>query len=686
MIGKTIGNYRIVEKLGKGATGTVFKALDETLGREVAIKVLHPDLAETEVMKRFRTEVKALARLGHPEIATIHDVQISADAVLLVTELVRGENLDALVKRLGPLPAERAAIFTTQVLSALAHAHQVDVVHRDLKPTNVMVTELGTVKLLDFAMAPVEGAAQMTAASFALGTPAYMAPERILGNEVDARADIYSVGVILYYLLTGRVPFEAPSATEMAQKQIGEAPTPLASHRPDLPSWCQAVIDRALAKAPDDRFQAAADFRAALLDGVSSSSSEVTGMLPVMHVAAADTGTLPAASAPPPSAPPAVDPDAATMLTAIPGAAVPAPDGDDPTAPVDVDPMAATVLTAMPPMPGDAATLAAAPLPSDAWGGEPTIQGSRLTDLPDAAPTIAGRAVPAGIGGDAPTMLVPAATAPTVAAPLEALVETATAPTPASGGTLVMKRRQFAAVGATLAALALAVVVIVVVVVSRSSDAPAGAPVVAQADPVPAATPAPSAPATPASVPLSDPPPAVAPPPPMEIAEPAIRTAPARPRAARPTEPAATEPAAPAPINPALANVTVTTPFTFAGKAVVIDGDRRRERDASVTLVDGAVNVTFSDGKGAYSVPIGNLIGVTYSNSRQPLWQSPTGPAEAMRVEGGGFLRGRRNWFGVRTPDSLMVLRVEDDIVGRVIAGVQERTGLTVARLVEPKQ
>jgi hypothetical protein len=133
----------------------------------------------------------------------------------------------------------------------------------------------------------------------------------------------------------------------------------------------------------------------------------------------------------------------------------------------------------------------------------------------------------------------------------------------------------------------------------------------------------------------------------------------------------------------------VTTPFRFEAHAVVTDGDKRRERDATVVVADGTVTVTEKEknGKVLYSIPIEDVVGVTYSNSRQPLWNSPSGPAEAMKVEGGafGFLKGGRNWFGFQTKDSLLVIRVDDDAVGRVTAGLQERTGLTLQRLVEPK-
>ncbi|MGH9349790.1 MAG: serine/threonine-protein kinase [Vicinamibacterales bacterium] len=261
MIGKTIGKYRIVGQLGRGGAGIVYKAVDETLHRDVAIKTLSPDLANTEVMKRFRAEATILAKLNHPQIATIYELFRSETDVLMVMELVRGETLDRLLERLGPIAPDRAAYLIDQVLSALEHAHGAGIVHRDIKPANVMVTEMGGVKIMDFGIARVRGAEQMTMDGRLMGTPAYMPPEQVLGQDVDGRADLYSVGVVFYRLLTGALPFTADSALAMLQRQILEAPMPLRFHRADLPDWCEAIVQRVLAKSPAERFQTADAFR-----------------------------------------------------------------------------------------------------------------------------------------------------------------------------------------------------------------------------------------------------------------------------------------------------------------------------------------------------------------------------------------------------------------------------------------
>jgi len=264
MIGTTVGKYRIVALLGRGATGIVYKAVDNTLDREVAIKVLNPLYAAGEVMKRFRSEATTLAKLSHPEIATIHELLRTDTNLLMVMELVRGETLEALAERNGPMSPELASRILDGILSALEHAHRAGIVHRDLKPANVMVTELGGVKIMDFGIARVRGAEHMTMDGCAVGTPAYMAPEQVLGEDLDGRADLYAVGLIFYRLLAGRLPFDADTPMGMLQKQVVGTPLPLRSSRPDLPEWCDVVVHRALAKIPAGRFQTAEEFRAAI--------------------------------------------------------------------------------------------------------------------------------------------------------------------------------------------------------------------------------------------------------------------------------------------------------------------------------------------------------------------------------------------------------------------------------------
>ncbi len=264
MIGRTIGKYRITGQVGRGATGIVYRAVDGTLDREVAIKVLNPDLANPDIIKRFRVEATTLARLNHPEIATIFELLPSGTDLLMVMELVRGETLDELLERVGPMSPGLAARIIERILSALEHAHRAGIVHRDMKPANVMVTTAGGVKIMDFGIARVRGAEHMTIDGLLMGTPAYMAPEQGLGEEVDERTDLYSVGVMLYRLLTGALPFKADSPIAMLQRKVVDAPRALNQQREGLPEWCEAVVQRALARSPADRFQTAEEFRDAL--------------------------------------------------------------------------------------------------------------------------------------------------------------------------------------------------------------------------------------------------------------------------------------------------------------------------------------------------------------------------------------------------------------------------------------
>jgi serine/threonine protein kinase len=272
MIDTTVGKYRILGQLGRGATGVVYRALDESLGREVAIKVLNPHLPDAEIVKRFRAEATILARLNHPHICIIHELLQRDTDLLMVMELVRGETLERLCQRLGPIAPDRAAYFVDRMLSGLGHAHGAGIVHRDVKPANVMVTELGGVKIMDFGIARMHGAEHMTADGHTIGTPAYMPPEQVLGEAVDARSDLYSVGVIFYRLIAGRLPFDADTPIAMLQKQMAETAAPLRTRRPELPAWCDDIAARALAKSPADRYESAADFRQAL--------ARVTGITP----------------------------------------------------------------------------------------------------------------------------------------------------------------------------------------------------------------------------------------------------------------------------------------------------------------------------------------------------------------------------------------------------------------------
>jgi serine/threonine protein kinase len=265
MIGHIIGSYKITDKIGEGGMGTVFKGIDVMLDREVAIKMLRPELArQAQIVERFRSEAVTLAKLNHPNIATLYSFQRQNDDFFMVMEYVTGETLDDLIRRKGAMPVDHALSLFCQVLEGMARAHKLVIIHRDIKPANMMLTEDGSIKVMDFGIARVLGTARMTRQGNIVGTIEYMSPEAIQGAEVDARTDIYSLGILLYEMLTGRVPFVNDTEYSLMMAQINEPPPPPRAFAPHIPSHIEQAIMRALAKKPDDRFQSVGDFRRAL--------------------------------------------------------------------------------------------------------------------------------------------------------------------------------------------------------------------------------------------------------------------------------------------------------------------------------------------------------------------------------------------------------------------------------------
>ncbi len=265
LIGRTLGQYRIIEQLGKGGMATVYKAFQPSLERYVAIKVLPPYFAHEEgFSERFVREAKAIARLDHPHILPIHDYGQDGEISYIAMKYVEGGTLKD--RESGEvLPLERAAEILSQVAEALDYAHAQGVIHRDIKPANILMDRGDWVLLTDFGLARmVEGSLQLTASGVGVGTPAYMAPEQGQGRRVDGRADIYSLGIVLYEMLTGRVPYEAETPLAVVLKHVTE---PLKMPRlinPDIPESVEIVILKALAKEPDHRYQTAGEMATAL--------------------------------------------------------------------------------------------------------------------------------------------------------------------------------------------------------------------------------------------------------------------------------------------------------------------------------------------------------------------------------------------------------------------------------------
>ena len=263
--------YRILQPLAAGGMGVVYRGERLELGRAVAIKFLHPWMAsEPSFQRRFQLEAQAMSRLSHPCCVSVIDHGVHDGAPFMVMDFVTGQTLRTLLREQGPLPMRRALSLARQVLAGLAHAHAQGVFHRDIKPDNIVLTEaigLGDqVRILDFGLAKLRDSVSGLTAGLAVGTPSYMAPEQILAGEIDARTDLYSVGVLLFELLTGAKPFNGERATEvMSQHQVATPPA-LGSIRTGagFSRELEAVVLKAMAKHPGDRFQSAVDFAAAL--------------------------------------------------------------------------------------------------------------------------------------------------------------------------------------------------------------------------------------------------------------------------------------------------------------------------------------------------------------------------------------------------------------------------------------
>ena len=286
MIGSVVGNYKIIEKIGEGGMGSVFKGVDVMLDREVAIKSLRPELARNpDLLARFRTEAVTLAKLNHPNIATLFSFFRSGDDFYMVMEFVDGPTLDDIIRDSKAMPAARAVPLFCQALEGIEHAHNMGILHRDIKPANIMVSSQNVVKVTDFGIARVLGEAGMTRQGAVVGTIEYMSPERIQGQEIDRRSDIYALGVVLYEMLTGRGLFSATSEYDLMRAQVEQPPAPPREYEPSIPEAVEAVIMRSLAKKPEYRIPTAAEFQQALWaaiepQGVAARGSRFTPVPP----------------------------------------------------------------------------------------------------------------------------------------------------------------------------------------------------------------------------------------------------------------------------------------------------------------------------------------------------------------------------------------------------------------------
>jgi serine/threonine protein kinase len=258
------GRYRIVRKLGMGGMANVYLAEDEVLGRRVAIKILNDRHAgDDQFVERFRREAKNAASLSHPNIVSIYDRGEAEGTYYIAMEYLDGRSLKELIVARGPAPIHLAIDYARQILAALRFAHRHGIVHRDIKPHNVLVDGEGRLKVTDFGIARA-GASQMTEAGSIIGTAQYLSPEQAKGAPVDQTSDLYSVGVVLYELLTGVVPFSGDTPVEIAMKHLSTVPEPPSAKRADIPRDLDMIVMRALAKDPAERYQSAEEMEADL--------------------------------------------------------------------------------------------------------------------------------------------------------------------------------------------------------------------------------------------------------------------------------------------------------------------------------------------------------------------------------------------------------------------------------------
>jgi serine/threonine-protein kinase len=641
MVGQNIGKYRVLDRVGRGGMGTVYRAIDETLHREVAIKVLNAELNDPEVAKRFRAEAITVARLSHPGIATIYELFQHEGQWLMVMEFVRGETLEGMVSRLGALPADRAAELCMQSLGALAHAHSMGVVHRDLKPANIMVTESGSVKIMDFGIARVAGTEHLTNAGFMMGTPAYMAPEQVMGQEIDARADVYAMGVVFYRLITAQLPFKGETPFAMAQAQVNTPPTPVRTIRADLPSWVDDVMSRSLAKKPDDRFPSAVAFHEGFARCLSGQP------IPDDYASLAPTGLM--------STPPRPMPTGSLDRTVL----------GTPASPVSGANLSASA-------------------PNDPSAMAPTMAGTPVSTMrpptetllasdPSSLPTMAAHTPPSTAAAPVLPVSVPIPVAASDSAPMAA---------PSASAISSTHREKTSSSMGLLAGAALAAIVLVVAGVfwARSRRAEL----------------APQAPGTVESAPTASPPETTAeaapsvPQPSSSPVHEAGGTVPAPLKAsgtpadagrASATPPASAATARNASASPARGTAVDELPVEVREvKLLTVTGKKTKDDDVFVSFANGQLSVLHKEqGTPLITWPYKNVLHATYIKARDPRWDTSfASPPDGLDV--GGVLRTSKNWFVLQNHDSYLVLRLSDANYARVIELVESRAGIRVAR------
>jgi eukaryotic-like serine/threonine-protein kinase len=309
MDGSRIGSYTVMSLIGEGGMGRVYRGLDTMVSRDVAIKALHPALAaDPELVERFRAEATTMAKLQHPNICQLYALLQETGQFYMIMEFVDGETLEARLKRYGRQELKPALHLACEILTGFKYAHSRGVIHRDIKPANIMITTDGSVKIMDFGIARVMGTSRMTLTGRLVGTPSYMSPEQITNAAIDARSDIYSLGIVLFQMLTGEVPFRRTSDFAVLQAQVLDQPPSPREIVGNVPPAVEAILVKALAKAPADRFQSAAEFLEAIQSAVAGTSAvgpqtRVPGRPPAVAAAVTTAPANPAEAAPSVAAP-----------------------------------------------------------------------------------------------------------------------------------------------------------------------------------------------------------------------------------------------------------------------------------------------------------------------------------------------------------------------------------------------
>ncbi|HEX3770990.1 MAG TPA: serine/threonine-protein kinase [Polyangiaceae bacterium] len=338
-IGREIlgGTFRILQKIGSGGMGSVYKAMEIANSRMVAVKILHPKLANRkDLVSRFGREARALSQLSHPNTVRVFAYgELEDGALYIIMELLEGKNMNQTVRAEGPFPMARALPVLIQACGALDEAHKAGIIHRDLKPENIFLVQGGALrdfaKLLDFGLAKVgerqmrPGSVILTQEGMVFGTPEFMSPEQAQGKTLSPASDVYSLAVILYEVLTGKLPFDAKSAMDFIQMHVMTKPVSLNKRAPGrtFPPLLEQVMDRALAKKADDRFASAADFAVALqavLDGATELPPEAFGASGQPSSVRSRRMAAPG-QAPPPARTPSPAPPVAAALVPTPGRA-----------------------------------------------------------------------------------------------------------------------------------------------------------------------------------------------------------------------------------------------------------------------------------------------------------------------------------------------------------------------------